>query len=502
MSFSRTDAEALRDAIQGLFIHASNRPLSIQERREAGEAWRTIERLTNSPIAVPGEDAAIWTFRLRRAAWEVFNYAVASIGTRPADAVKYLQECQDTLRVLPIAGGDDRGGTDRRDNAEGNAMLTVAELLSECERQRERVKDAMRRNAPVMPYCNRDAAAIITKGADGVLLPPLFPLHRAAARLDPDSAPRFPYDLKTDVDVAAALDKLIQWCGDRQGQPASSAPSAGIALDPQTSPSAVDVAKQQPEGDSLTQTAATPSAEDRVSAYCDKQPDTLIADVVKATGLTERQIQQTAAWDRHQNERLKRLHSSNPGWNGKQLAKAIGVSQPKLSTMPAWQEIQRQAAALREDRKKQIQQAVPSPESAVASKDDLLNRLPPKLRKSLEKLDKAGWDSFLTDLDGTAIWEKAKDNADAFNDYLKLLASAWLDARSYKPDPEPEEAAPAKRRGDSAEKERRREEIERRKLAKQFEREERKTDRNRHFRYPSERRPKSEPMYEPPEISE
>jgi hypothetical protein len=125
MPLTRYDAEALRNAIQKLLFYASNPPTSMQERQEQGDAWRTIERLTASGIPVPGEDATVWAFRLREAAWKVFERA-PSLNGEYDQARKYIRDCQDTLRVLPTVGNDDSGGADRRDNAEGDAKRDKA----------------------------------------------------------------------------------------------------------------------------------------------------------------------------------------------------------------------------------------------------------------------------------------------------------------------------------------------------------------------------------------
>lgn len=333
MSFSRNDAEALRDAIQALFVHASNRSLSMQERREAGEAWRTIERLTDSPIPVPGEDAATWTFRLRRAAWEVFNYAVASTGTRTADAVEYLQQCQDTLRVLPTAGSDERGETDRRDNAEGNGKYpngvednqksadaaplnpfpaTLAELLTECQEHRRRIVDAMRQGQQFYPCTNASFAAIVKGTAHGFLLPSMRRLINAAIVLDLGNVPAFAGEPQTEQEAVAVLDALISSCQLKQ-QPASECRNT------QENGILVDYLSKHPdaaEDDTLNamNAALPPNAtswtlvglrknrtwrehvERRIGEYMDKNPDASLERIGKNVGYAKSTVSKSAAY--------------------------------------------------------------------------------------------------------------------------------------------------------------------------------------------------------------
>ncbi len=108
MSFSKADAEALRDAIQDLRVFSNRPPTSMKERKELEAAWQTIEHLGTASIRVPGEDSELWSYRLRQAAWKVCCYATSHAGEPPVDELKYLQECQDTLRVIPIGGDDQR----------------------------------------------------------------------------------------------------------------------------------------------------------------------------------------------------------------------------------------------------------------------------------------------------------------------------------------------------------------------------------------------------------
>jgi len=112
MSFSKADAEALRDAIQDLLFSSSHAPKSMNERKKLEAALQTIVRLATASIRVPGEDPELWSFRLRRAALEVYGYATNHAGEPPVEELKHLQECQDTLLVIPIGDAGQRAVTE------------------------------------------------------------------------------------------------------------------------------------------------------------------------------------------------------------------------------------------------------------------------------------------------------------------------------------------------------------------------------------------------------
>jgi hypothetical protein len=122
----KADAEALRAAIQTLRMFASQSAKDMSERDDIQMAWRTIERLATPSIRVPGEDSEQWAFRLLEDAWKVYRYDMAPTGQPPVEALKHLEECQDTLRVIPTGDGN-QGGPEQREGDGQSSTPPVTE---------------------------------------------------------------------------------------------------------------------------------------------------------------------------------------------------------------------------------------------------------------------------------------------------------------------------------------------------------------------------------------
>lgn len=100
MAISRTDANAIRDAIQALIFFAKSPPRTKAQHSEVSSAWQTIERLQPSSIEIPGRDSKEWVFQLRAAAWKVYGWIFHQSGALSSKDLQHLKDCQDTLRII------------------------------------------------------------------------------------------------------------------------------------------------------------------------------------------------------------------------------------------------------------------------------------------------------------------------------------------------------------------------------------------------------------------
>ena len=100
MVVSRTDADAIRDAIQALIFFAKSPPRTKAQHSEVGSAWQTIERLQPGSIEIPCRDSKEWVFQLRAAAWKVYSWIFHQSGALSSKDLQHLKDCQDTLRII------------------------------------------------------------------------------------------------------------------------------------------------------------------------------------------------------------------------------------------------------------------------------------------------------------------------------------------------------------------------------------------------------------------
>ena len=98
------DVAELQGAITGLLLQVRN-PKDIPFDSPS-EALDFIKRLAAS-IYIPGEDSAVWSFQLRKAAVKVFKHIDSRVKPPfygyPPDAVETLNDCLDDLPALDVA---------------------------------------------------------------------------------------------------------------------------------------------------------------------------------------------------------------------------------------------------------------------------------------------------------------------------------------------------------------------------------------------------------------
>jgi hypothetical protein len=120
------------------------------------------------------------------------------------------------------------------------------------------------------------------------------------------------------------------------------------------------------------------------------------------------------------------------------LAKAIGISQPKLSTLPTWSEILRKAEESQDEQRERYQgiggdRAAPGLESLAENRAELIDLLPSALRQRVRTFNSDDWEEFVADAIKTAgLWEPPADR-ETQREKWRMFTEAWLDARRPRP---------------------------------------------------------------------
>jgi hypothetical protein len=91
----------LADAIHDRLFYFTHPPQDQEEVQEHQEAYATIEELTSAPIPLPGEDARVWTHKVKLAAYRLIRRGEGTPITDENEAdMKFLLEAQNHLRAL------------------------------------------------------------------------------------------------------------------------------------------------------------------------------------------------------------------------------------------------------------------------------------------------------------------------------------------------------------------------------------------------------------------
>jgi hypothetical protein len=199
-----------------------------------------------------------------------------------------------------------------------------------------------------------------------------------------------------------------------------------------------------PEPLSAIQTGGA-SAEALVTRYLAGEPNALIGEVARATGLTKLKIQRTQAWKKHEERRLDTFLRAQPQAGTGDVKQVLGLSPGKTAGMRAWKEHRARKEAAKPPRPVKERplsdnilccrpdEAVADPAAKAEDRDQILQVIreeaDPDTRGRINRLRPAEQEALLDHIVGTTAGGEGLDTNDSARKLALLLeiTKSWLD---------------------------------------------------------------------------